>query len=90
MYLIFENTVSLVHFLYFPNVRAPFDDIEIELIPERQSCQFPTREMSNRRKIKTIDDPIGGIHHYRYKGEFNEESADLHIDETIFSDDAVG
>ena len=79
-----------MHFLNFPNVGAPFDNIEIELIPERQSCQFPTREMSNRRKIKTIDDPIGGIQHYRYKGEFNENSADLHIDETIFSDGVHG
>ena len=56
-----KGTIDFVHFLNFPDVGAPLDDIEIVLVPEGQSRQFWTREMSNRRKIKTIDDPIDGV-----------------------------
>ena len=68
-----------MHLLNFPNVRASFDDIEVELVPEGQSCQSPTRESSNRREIKTIDNSIGGIQHHRYYGEVEEKSVSLHI-----------
>ena len=79
----FKSTVDLVHFLDFPNVRASFNDIEVELVPEGQSGQLPTGEMSNRRKIKTIDDSVDGIKYQRYCGEVEKESMGLHIDRTI-------
>ena len=60
-----KSTVDFVHLLNFPNVRASFDDIEVELVPEGQSCQSPTRESSYRREIKTIDNSIDGIQHHR-------------------------
>ena len=77
-----RNTIDLVHFLDFPDVRASFDDIEIELVPEGQSCQFSTREMSDGRKIKAINDPVGSIQRQRYCGEFDKENVDLHVDTT--------
>lgn len=86
---IVKSTVDLVHFLDFPDVRASFNDIEIELVPEGQSCQSPTREMSNRRQIKTIDDPVGGIQYRRYHGEFNKENVEIHVDTTTSSEKDV-
>ena len=56
-----KGTIDFVHFLNFPDVGAPLGDIEIVLVPEGQSRQFWAREMSNRRKIKTIDDPVDGV-----------------------------
>ena len=79
-----RSTIDFVHFLNFPNVRASFDDIEVELVPEGQSCQFPTRETSNRREIKTIDDPVDGIQYHCYCDEVEKKSIGLHIDRTIF------
>ena len=80
-----KGTIGFVHFLNFPDIGAPLGDIEIVLVPEGQGRQFGTREMSNRRKIKTIDDPVCGVQHNRYYGVCNKGSADLHIDKTSVS-----
>ena len=79
-----KSTVDFVHFLNLPNVRASFNDIEVELVPEGQSCQPRTGETSNRREIKTIDGPVDGIQYHRYHGEVEKKSIGLHIDRTIF------
>ena len=79
-----KSTVDFVHFLNLPNVRASFDDIEVELVPEGQSRQLWTGEMSNRREIKTIDGPVDGIQYHRYYGKVEKKSISLHIDRTIF------
>lgn len=86
---ILKSTVDLVHFLDFPDVRASFNDVEIELVPEGQSCQFPTREMGNRRKIKTVDDPVDGIQYRRYRSEFSKDNVEIHIDTTTSAMDVL-
>lgn len=78
-----KSTVDFVHFLNFPNVGASFDDIEVELVPEGQSCQLPAGEMSNRREIKTIDYAVDGIKYHRYCGEVEKKRIGLHFDRTI-------
>ena len=79
----FKSTVDFVHFLNFPNVRASFNDIEVELVPEGQSGQPRTGETSNRREIKTIDHSVDGIQYHRYYGEVEKKSIGLHIERTI-------
>ena len=79
-----KSTVDFVHFLNLPNVRTSFNDIEVELVPEGQSCQPRTGETSNRREIETIDHPVDGIQYHRYYGEVEKKSVGLHIERAIF------
>ena len=48
-------TVFLVHLLNFPDVHSMTDDIVIELIAMRYSCQLGTWKMAKRVEIKTIE-----------------------------------
>ena len=48
-------TVFLMHLLNFPDVHSMTDDIVVELVAMRYSCQLGTWKMAKRVEIKTIE-----------------------------------
>ena len=55
MYFADLLTVVLVHLLNFPNIHTMTDDVVVELIAMRYSCQPGSWKLAKRMEVKTIE-----------------------------------